>query len=915
MQRRTDSFTTTCVAGLLAVLAACLPGGCSLMKLDTASEDTTIYSLDNGLTVVIREDHFAPVVAEQIWVRAGAADEADIEAGVAHVHEHMLFKGTERRGVGEIAAEIESSGGRINAWTSWDSTVYHIVVASRHAGEGLDILADAVRHSSFDAGELDKELGVVMEEWKRSQDSPGGRLFKGLFAAAFDEHTYRRPVIGTEESITGLTREMILDFYGRYYRPGNMTVVIVGDVDAAEVKKDVERLFGDFAARPAERPARAIESPQEGLRRATESMEIKEAHIALGFHIPDANHPDAVVLDVLAHVLGSGESSRLYRRLIAESQIATSSSAFAYTPPDPGLFVFTTSFEAEDEAEVLAAMLEEAARVRDEAASEEELERARANLESSFVYRRQTVQGQARELGSFVVVHDDPNYDETYTRALRAVSARDVQRAARQYLTRDNLTVLSVLPSTFTSEIDEEAALKAASVLDETAGAPLTESVSFKPPAGVPATAKKAVAQGESGEPKLVRLDNGVRIIVQEHHEVPVFSMRAAVLAGLLAENAENNGISNFVADVLTRGTRNRSHEELAAAIESLAGDVGGFSGRNSLGVAAGFLSENFDEGMDLALEVLLEPAFNEEDTEKARRELLLAIKNREDEASHRAFNLIYKTVYPDHPYGMTTLGETESVEAITTADLRAFYENALDPSNLVVGVVGDVDADAVVAKLTAALGGLKDDATRFEMPPSASAPDTVRQARLETERYQSHIVLGYPGVDVKDDDRHALAMLETVLARQGGRLFYELRDQQALAYSVTAFSSEGLAPGLVGGYIATDPDNEERAIEGLLVEFEKVRNAEIEAQELERAQRYLIGSHEIGMQTNGAITESMVFDELYGLGYLENRLFAEQMNSVTIADVQRVARKYLTPSIRSEVVVGPSEDARAAAN
>lgn len=226
------------------------------MKLLSSKNDTTVHELENGLRVVVREDHFAPVAAVQIWVGAGGADEFNAEAGVAHVHEHMLFKGTKTRGVGEIASQVESAGGQINAWTSWDHTVYHVVMASRYADEALEILADAVRHSTFDEAELAKELGVVMEEYKRSKDSPTSRLFHRLLETAFDEHPYKRPVIGTKESIEGLNREKILSFYHRFYAPNNMTVVVVGDVEAGEVIEKVKELFADVSERGIPRPIR-----------------------------------------------------------------------------------------------------------------------------------------------------------------------------------------------------------------------------------------------------------------------------------------------------------------------------------------------------------------------------------------------------------------------------------------------------------------------------------------------------------------------------------------------------------------------------------------------------------------------------------------------------------------------------------
>jgi zinc protease len=408
------------------------------------------------------------------------------------------------------------------------------------------------------------------------------------------------------------------------------------------------------------------------------------------------------------------------------------------------------------------------------------------------------------------------------------------------------------------------------------------------------------------GEPRLFRLPNGVRLIVQEHHAVPMFSLRAAVLGGLLAERKANNGISNFVAEMLTRGTERRSREKLAADIESLAGDLGGFAGRSSFGVAGTFLSEHTEAGLDLALEVLLQPAFPADEVEKTRRELLLAIKNRSDESAQVAFDLAYKTVYPEHPYGMTTLGETDSISRLGTDDLRRYYASVLDPESLVVTVVGDIDTNAVVARLSKALAGVQGDGVPFSMPEPARSQQSLRRARIDTNRKQSHVVVAFPGAAMADPERYPLSVLDTVLSRQGGRLFYELRDKQALAYSVSSFSTEGYAPGLLGGYIATDPSNEERALDGLLEEFRRIRDSDVRPEELERAQRYLVGNYEIGLQTNSAIAENMTFNELYGLGYLAGRKYSAHINAVDAEAVRSAAGRFLQLDTRVEAVVGP---------
>jgi zinc protease len=294
----------------------------------------------SGLSVIYRPNDAAPVVALQMWVRVGSGDESEHEAGLAHVHEHMLFKGTATRGVGEIARDVESVGGSINAWTSFDQTVYHIVVPSRFADQGLDVLLDAVANSAFDADELERELEVIQEEILRSEDIPRRSLSRMLFETAYTDHPYGRPVIGTNESVAAFTRDDILSFYRRWYQPRNMNLVVVGDVERGQVDAALDRHFraqrdeGEIA-----RSARVVEPPQTSLRVSTEFRDIQDGHVAIAFHVPDLAHEDTPALELLAILLGQGESSILFENVQRRSGLTNEIYSYLYSPAEPGIFM------------------------------------------------------------------------------------------------------------------------------------------------------------------------------------------------------------------------------------------------------------------------------------------------------------------------------------------------------------------------------------------------------------------------------------------------------------------------------------------------------------------------------------------------------------------------------------------------
>ncbi len=854
--------------------------------------DRLLFTLKNGLRVAIQEDHFAPVVAIQVWVKAGSADETPDVAGAAHVHEHMLFKGTQSRPVGAIAAEIESSGGSINAFTTADHTVYHVVLASRHFSDGLDILTDAIQNSTFDPHELDRELQVVMEEWKRGEDSPTTRAATELFEVAYTHHPYGRPVIGYRETIEALNRERVVHFYQRWYHPNNMTVVIVGDIDQEEARQEVLRQFEQTPATQLPVRPRPPEPAQTALRLSVVDMNVEEFYLYFGFPLPPAEHEDIFALDLLSFIVGGGESSPLVQKLQAEQELVNWITASAYTPADSGLFIVAGALEREKIQPTLERSLTLLLQYKHTQVTQAELDRARTNLASDFVYRRETVQGQARQLGYFLTVFSDPDYEQRYLNGLAAVTPQDIQRVARQYISASRLNAVILGRTQDVSLPTAEDITQLCQQFDQ----PTSKTKAPAVTNGRHHTNGRAVTA--------TRLDNGIRLLVKEHHGVPVMAIQAATLGGLLFEDEQNAGISNFIAGMLTRGSEQFSRLSLAETVESLAGGVSGFSGRNSLGLSGSFLTTHTNEGVDIFLETLLHPTFPDDEVEKRRREILLALKNRDDDLAQVAFDLFYKTLYETHPYRLLTLGSEASISALTQEQIATYYKMLLGPERLVLSVVGDVDTTELIDRLSAALSSLP-----TVTPPSAAVPESrptkTRMATRRADKKQAHVVLGFQGVTLDNPDRYALKVLDTILSRQGGRLFYEVREKRALAYSVTAFNIEGLAPGVFGVYLGTDPGSVDEAVSAAQVELERVRNEKVTPDELEQAKKYMTGSYEISLQSNASQSEELVFNELYGLGHTHGRTYLDRIRQVTDADLQRVANTYLNPAEQTLVIVG----------
>jgi zinc protease len=304
--------------------------------------------MENGLRVILQENQTAPVVALQVWVKVGSGDETDEEAGMCHFIEHMLFKGTEKRKVREMAQEIEGLGGTINAYTSYDQTVYHITLASRYADTGLDLLSDAIQHSTFHPLELEREREVILEEIRRGQDDPSRRLFNQTMAVSYQRHPYRRPVIGYEKTVRAITRNQIVSFFKKWYVPNRLVFIAVGDFDIDEMERKVRETFGEFKPTSENISQRMREPEPVGVRSAISYGNFKETYLQIALPITSANHEDTPAFDALSTILGGGETSRLVQKVKLEKGLVHSISSSSYTPKDPGLFIIGATLPAEN---------------------------------------------------------------------------------------------------------------------------------------------------------------------------------------------------------------------------------------------------------------------------------------------------------------------------------------------------------------------------------------------------------------------------------------------------------------------------------------------------------------------------------------------------------------------------------------
>ena len=514
-----------------------------------------LTTLNNGLRVIIQENRSAPVVALQMWVDVGSADDPPAMAGLAHVLEHMVFKGTAKRGVGDIAKEIEGAGGDINAWTSFDQTVYHIVMASRFFDRGLDVLADTMQNTSIDPEELSRELSVVLEEIAEGVDAPSRVVSRELFGSAYRAHPYGRPVIGYVDTVKSMRPQRVAELFRRHYTPHNMTLVIVGDVDRKAALTRVRRAFARKRKR-ARIQRRPPEPRQRRLRLKVVRQQTQETHVAIGFHIPELAHADTPAIDLAALILGQGDVSRLVKRVRRELRLATDVYAYAYSPREPGLLLIGATTPPDRAVDAVREITREVVALGRLEVSEAELRRAQTVIESDAVYQKETVQGQARKLGFYQSVAGDLGFEQEYNRRIAAVTATGLREVAGRYLTADNMTV---------------------AIVASKEGAPSVAELRQAVTAGAKSAGRASVAVvGKARDERVtrVRLANGARLVFLRDSSVPLLAMRAAFKGGLRYETTTNGGINNLLAALVTRGTNTRGADEIHGQIEDMAGSI-----------------------------------------------------------------------------------------------------------------------------------------------------------------------------------------------------------------------------------------------------------------------------------------------------------------------------------------------------
>lgn len=842
----------------------------------------TVRTLAHGIELIVCEDHAAPVVSLQAWCRAGSIHEGDwLGGGLSHFLEHMLFKGTERRDGVDIAKSVQAAGGYINAYTSFDRTVYWIDAPSSGFESCLDVLCDTVANAALPEADFEKEQEVIRREFAMGDDQPESVLGKRLFSTAFAQHPCRHPVIGHLDLFNQLTRDDLAAYYHRQYTPDNIFLVVAGDVEADRVEELVAGHWENFRRRRRERSVEPEAEPRQmGRREHHEAFPTELSRFRMAWRIPGVTHPDLAPLDVLASLLGQGRSSRLYRRLREELGLTRSVGAYSWTPATDGLFIVSGDTDPEDGAAAQDAILEclDQLTKGNEGARAEEIAKASRMTLSSVFHSLTTASGIANDLATNWLLARNLEFTQHYVNAVSAVTVDQVQDVARRYLIDDSLSVVSLNPEDEKSAGSNGSDGSVRSIGKNGKGAP---------------TVLSDTRRGD--EVRREVLPNGLTLLVKEDQRTPLVTSHGVFRGGMLAETPTDNGITRLLARTLAKDTAARSAEQVAEQIESVGGSISAGGGNNSLGVTAGFMRPDFALGMDIFSDAMLAPRFLDEVVAREREFQIAGIKAEDDRPMSVAMRRLRAELFAAHPYGLRGSGTEPSVSSLNGEMLEDFRRRLICGRNAVIAVCGDVDTNQVIDRVAAMQEKMPDGEQLFAARGNGhSKAASSAGGEIVTEYHdksQAVLLIGFPTGTLHDPDQTALDILDEACSDMASRLFIRIREEMGLAYSVGASRLVGLDPGCFLFYVATSPERLDDVQDALLGEIAELVKGGLTDEELLRARASLIGKQSVQLQSAGQLAGTIAVNELLGLGWDHHLKTADELQATGADQVKEVAQ------------------------
>ena len=869
---------------LLPQLAAAAPQAAPANP-STSGNDTMLVRLKNGLTVYIIRDSRFPLVCTRLFVGTGSANETAEQAGISHVLEHMVFKGTEKRPKGQVARDVESLGGYLNAATSFDKTWFITDMPAKHWKTGMDVVKDMAFHPSLDPAELEAEKNVIVSELKGGDDTPTRRLFEDLQVAGLAHTVYGRPIIGFEKTIRAVTADDLRAYIRTWYQPQNMMLLVAGDIDPKAVLAHAEELFGDLkndTILPEPAPVQ-LEGAAGGPRVEVTYGPWNKVYLGIALPAPALGDQRSIDLDVLAYALGGDGTSQFYRKYRYEKQLVDSISVGNMSLNRAGLFYMVAQLDADKVEPFWQEFTRDLAALDAGKITPDVIERARFNYEDGMDRASETLDGLTSRKATVQFELGGPQGEANVRHALAAVDSARLRQAQDLWLRPDQVRERVLAP--------EKAKLPDLdAILQHNWPAPAVERQ------------KAAAAAEKVGKREIVDLGQGRTVILQPDRTIPYVSLEILRPGGNALLKPADQGLAQLTAATLTDGCGTRDLDAMERFVAERAASLSASAGVQSFTVSLTGPARFNADYFALLGDLLHKPTFAEKDVRRQADTLKAALVRRQDNPMSFMGSKINGFLFPGgQPYGFDGLGTTENQDRFGPGDVQAFWKQQ-NAQPWILSVAGDFDREKVLAF------------ARSLPVPTAPAVDVPQPTwgadkRLPLSlpgRQQAHLLLAFHAVPLDHPDAPALMLLESVLSGQSGLLFNKLRDEQGLGYTVTAFYRSLPEAGFMAFYIGTTPRNLDVARQGFSGIIKDIKTDLLPAELLAKGLNRMEGSYYRGRQSLGARADEAASERLLGQPQDFQKRLLEKAAKVTPEQLREVARKYLLVDKMYEVTLLP---------
>ncbi|RUS95680.1 M16 family metallopeptidase [Trichormus variabilis] len=863
--------------------------------------------LENGLTVLTKEVHTAPVVSVQVWYKVGSRNEGTGESGISHQLEHLMFKGTTDRPV-QFGRLFSALGSQFNAFTSFDETAYFGTVQRDKLEALLTLESDRMKNALIGSEELESEKRVVISELQGYENSPEYRLDREVRKAAFPNRAYGLPVGGTKADVEKFTVEQVRNYYQNYYSPDNATLVVTGDFNTEPTIKSIQATFGKLTKGkktnfPVSSAVSAVSTPQKA------PIVLKQpgsaALLQAVYPLPDIKHPDVPAIDVMDAILTGGRSSRLYQAVI-ESGLASSVSGSAAELIEPGWYDISATAAPDQEISKIADVIQESlTKLQQQPVTSEELNRAKTQLQTGFILNNQDISSQASQLAYNQVIAGDYHYIEKYLSAIAQVTPQDVQRVAKTYLNPAKQTIGFFEPTQADGQPGTSSGGAGRTTENFSPGQPVdpAELAKYLPPT------TSATNSNQQSLPEQFTLANGLKVLLLQDRSLPTINISGQINAGNEFDNNQKAGLANLTATNLMNGTKTQDALTLAQTLEDKGTELGFSASREGVGISGQGLSANLPLLIQTIADVLQNANFPADQLELSRQRELTSLQAQLDDPRGLGRRVFQQTIYPkNHPFH--SFPTIESLQNITREDVVSFYQQHYRPDATTLTLVGDFEPTQVKSLLNKAFGQWTVEGKPPVLNlPSVTSPSNSQQLNTVIPgKTEAVTYLGYNGISRKDPRFYAALILNQILGGDtlSSRLGTEVRDRLGLTYGIYSGFAAGINPGPFVISMQTAPQDTQKAISSTLALLKQFREQGITEAEFKTAKRSLINSYPVDLASPSQVASIILENAILGLSTAELREFPQRLQAVTMTQVQKAIEELIKPENLVIVTAGP---------